>query len=78
LFLSDIPENKECVDENSADFFKRGDVKDLAAKLKFAMENQDFLKELGKNAREQAIDKFEIGSIAKQYEEIYSSLIKQC
>jgi len=78
IVCSDIPENKECVDENSAIFFERGNSVDLANKILYALNNRESLRLLGENARLQAIEKFEIGSIAKQYEETYSSLIKQC
>lgn len=78
IVCSNIPENMECVDENTAIFFERGNSVDLANKILYALNNRESLRLMGENARLQAIEKFEIGSIAKQYEETYSSLIKQC
>ncbi|MDT0689820.1 glycosyltransferase family 4 protein [Salegentibacter sp. F188] len=75
IVCSDIPENMECVDENSAIIFKRGDVKDLTEKVLAVMEDEQKFKALGKNAREIAVGKFDINQIAMEYEKTYGQLI---
>lgn len=75
IVCSDIPENKECVNSQSAVFFKRGDVEDLAKKVIFSMENKMQLEPLGKEARKLAIEKFDIQNIAREYENTYDNIL---
>ncbi|GHA30281.1 capsular polysaccharide biosynthesis protein [Salinimicrobium marinum] len=75
IVCSDIPENMECVDENSAIIFKRGDVKDLTEKVLAAMDNEQKFEVLGKNARKIAAEKFDINQIAMEYEKTYDQVI---
>ncbi|MDT0686564.1 glycosyltransferase family 4 protein [Autumnicola psychrophila] len=75
IVCSDIPENMECVDENSAAIFKRGDIKELTEKVLAVMGGEQKFKALGKNAREIAVAKFDINQIAMEYEKTYDQLI---
>lgn len=75
IVCSDIPENMECVDENSAIIFKRGDVIDLTEKVLAAMDNEQKFEVLGKNARKIAAGKFDINQIAMEYEKTYDQVI---
>lgn len=77
IVASDIGENLECVDEESALIFPKGNIQQLAEKILLALENNSELKRtFGAEARTQAIQKFEIGNISKQYEEFYQELLK--
>lgn len=75
IVCSDIPENMECVDEACALLFERGNSKDLASKIIYALKNENGLKDLGKKARIKAIEEFDIASIAKEYERTYSQIL---
>ncbi|WP_405198349.1 glycosyltransferase family 4 protein [Christiangramia sp. LLG6405-1] len=74
IIASDIGENLECVNEESALIFKKGDVGELSDKIIFALKNFETLKYLGKNAQKQAQQKFDIQSIADQYENLYDKI----
>lgn len=71
IVCSDIPENMECVDKDSAIIFERGNISDLADKIIFALNNENKLCRLGEKARRIALEKFDLESIAQQYEETY-------
>ncbi len=75
IIASNIGENLECVDEKCALIFEKGQVRELADKIKHALHNFSDLKNLGENARKTAEEKFELGSIAKQYEELYEEVV---
>jgi len=74
IVCSNIPENLECVDSESALIFERGESTDIAKKVVYALDHKDQLNNLGRKAREQAIDKFDIRKIAKQYEDFYDKI----
>lgn len=74
IIASNIGENLECVDEKCALIFEKGQVGELADKIKYALHNFSDLKSLGEKARNRAEEKFEIGAIAKQYEELYDRI----
>jgi len=71
IVCSNIPENMECVDKDSAIIFERGNISDLANKVIFALDNEHNLSHLGEEARKIAMEKFDLESIAQQYEETY-------
>lgn len=75
IIASDIGENLECVDERSALIFKKGEVGELADKIIFALENFSELQHMGENARKMAKEKFQIQTIASQYEELYDEIL---
>lgn len=75
IVCSNIPENMECVDKECALFFERGNSSALASKIIYALKNKSELKILGKMARKKAIEKFDIDSIAQEYERTYSQIL---
>lgn len=77
IIASDIGENLECVDKECALIFKKGEVNELADKIKYALKNFPELQYLGKNAQKAAQKKFDIKSIANQYEELYNQVISK-
>jgi len=74
IVCSNIPENMECVDEDSAIIFERGNVQELTKKLLEVMDNKQGYKKLGERAREIAANKFDIDQIASEYEKTYDQL----
>ncbi|WP_300440100.1 glycosyltransferase [Christiangramia sp.] len=73
IVCSDIPENKECVNEESAVFFKSGNIHDLEKKLKLILDApEETLVNIA--AQRQAREKFDVRKIAAEYENIYKSL----
>ncbi len=75
IVCSDIPENMECVNEDSAIIFERGNVQELTKKVLEVMGNEAKYKKLGEKAREIAVNKFDIDQIAQEYEKTYNKLI---
>ena len=75
IVASNIGENLECVDENSAIIFEKGKVDELAQKIIYGLSNYMELKSLCENAQNQAQQKFEIQNIADKYEHLYDRLI---
>lgn len=76
IIASDIPENKECVDEHMAVFHKPGDANDLAKAMLRATELLDWDTRIEK-AYQKAIDQFDIQKIALQYEETYTEVLQK-
>lgn len=76
IIASDIPENLECVDTHSAVIFKKGNIKELASKIQEVLLNWSEFQPLGINARNQALEKFEIRKIVSQYEQAYTSFLE--
>ncbi|MFV9482461.1 glycosyltransferase family 4 protein [Christiangramia sp. ASW11-125] len=74
IIASNIGENLECVNEESALIFEKGNVGELSARIAYALKNFDSLNHLGENAQNQAQEKFEIQSIADQYEDLYDEV----
>ncbi|RKS50587.1 glycosyltransferase involved in cell wall biosynthesis [Gillisia mitskevichiae] len=74
IVASDIGENLECVDENSALVFRKGQIDELAERIIYALKNFSKLQNLGENARMQAQEKFEIQNIANKYEKLYDAV----
>ena len=75
IICSDIPENLECVDKQSAIIFERGNVQELTKKVLEALRNEQKYQLLGKKAREIAVSKFDIDQIALEYEKTYDQLL---
>ncbi len=78
IVCSDIPENQECVDNSTAIFFNRGDVKELTDKVIYALNNKESLGLKGNYAREIALQKFDIKSVAAEYEKTYNMVLNKC
>ncbi|MCS5489030.1 glycosyltransferase family 4 protein [Algoriphagus limi] len=78
IIASEIPMNLEAVESNkSALIFPVCDNKALEKQMLFAIENPEFMYHLGQEARNQAIKRFDIEKIAKQYEETLINLAKK-
>ena len=77
ISCSDIPENLECVDEESAVIFEVGIVSDIVEKISYALGNLDKLRELKSRAQKTAGNKFDINKITHQYEEFYLNRLKK-
>lgn len=75
IVCSDIGENKECVSEKEAVYFKKGVVSDLIEKLHLVIKNEEDYKEMAGKAKTTAIEKFELSSVVGQYNETYKQLI---
>ena len=75
IVVSDIEENLECVNNESAIIFKKGNIIDLSKKILYALQNQDL--NIGAQARMQAAEKFEINAISSKYEQVYKRLISE-
>ncbi|NVJ47561.1 MAG: glycosyltransferase family 4 protein [Cytophagia bacterium] len=78
IIASDIPMNLEAVtDKKSALVFPVKNVHALVGKMLYAIENPDLMVELGNEARSQAIQRFDIEKIAKQYEQTLLKFAEQ-
>jgi len=77
IVCSDIPENMECVNKDSASIFSRGDVEDLTSKILYVLENKNNLQAKREAARQQALSKFDIENISTMYEATYDSILKK-
>lgn len=76
VIMSDIPENLECVTQENALIFRKGDPMDLAEKIRWAVDNRTVMIKKGDQARTLARNKFEINQIVKEYEKTYSDLLR--
>ncbi len=74
IICSDIPENKECVDESMCLFHRVGDSDDLARQLKKALSLEDW-EARTQRAYDFAVEHFNIEKISKEYEEVYQKLL---
>lgn len=71
IIASDIPMNLEAITTNvNALTFPVRNVKELTEKMQHAITHQLEMTELGKNARKEACNRFDIKVIAKQYEAV--------
>ena len=77
IVCSDIPENQECVTPESAIFFERANVPQIAEKITYALKNQENLQDISKEARRVAVEKFDVRKIAREYEETYDMILEK-
>lgn len=75
IIASNIPENLECIDENCAEIFEKGDVNLLVKSLEKAISKKDNMILKAGIAQKKAIENFSISNIAEAYEKTYESLI---
>lgn len=68
--ISNIPENKECLPENTALFFETGNIEEIQNRMEEALRSQDW-NEKTKKAKDYAISYFDINNASKQYEDFY-------
>jgi glycosyltransferase involved in cell wall biosynthesis len=73
IVASAIPENLECVSADSAYLFQKGNVAELTAAIRLALQDQSQAKP--ENAWRRALEKFEISKISDQYETFYDRLL---
>ncbi len=76
IICSDIPENRECVDESMALFHRVGDKSDLVAQMEKAISMTDW-QVRSQKAYEFAVEHFDIQKIAGQYEDVYRQLLNR-
>lgn len=72
--VSSIAENMECLPKNGALFFKPGDIKELSMKMEQSLELNDW-KQRTELAYDNALKKFNIKSISKEYETFYKTIL---
>lgn len=77
IVCSDIPENQECVTPESAIFFERANVPQIAERITYALKNQESLQVIRKEARRMAVEKFDVRKIAREYEDTYDMIIEK-
>jgi glycosyltransferase involved in cell wall biosynthesis len=78
IIASDIPMNKEAVtDGKTALLFKVKDKQQLFESMKKVIADYDDVLILGKNARVEALARFDINIIANQYEAFLKSVVNQ-
>ena len=71
IISSDIPMNLEAVENGkTALIHKLKDVSDIENKMQEMISNYPEMQEMGKRARQTAIEKFDIKNIAQQYEDL--------
>ncbi|WP_289021511.1 glycosyltransferase [uncultured Salegentibacter sp.] len=75
IIASDIPENLECVDENCALIYKKGNVAELAANILKVIKKPEKYQSLGENAQKKAIKKFELAKVVGEYEDFYLNAV---
>jgi len=69
IISSDIPMNLEAVEHNNTALVHRlRDAVDLADKMEYMMDHFDRMQKMGERARNLAFEKYDIKSIARQYE----------
>jgi glycosyltransferase involved in cell wall biosynthesis len=76
IAASAIPENLECIDHASATLFEVSNIDSIAAAMEHMLKNPDLIKVKAELAFQVAIKKFDIRSIARQYESVYDQLLK--
>jgi len=78
IIASDIPMNKEAVtDGKTALLFKVKDKQQLFESMKKVIADYDDVLILGKNARAEALARFDINIIANQYEAFLKSVVNE-
>ncbi|MFZ4672480.1 MAG: glycosyltransferase family 4 protein, partial [Flavobacterium sp.] len=75
IICSDIGENKECVSENEALFFKTHDIEELTSKINLVLNNLKEYKSMAIEAKRAAMTKFELATVVAQYNETYLNLL---
>ena len=75
IVCSDIGENKECVSNKEALYFKKGVVSDLIEKLNLVLKANEDYNVMAANAKNIAMEKFELSSVVGQYNNTYKQLI---
>jgi len=74
VLVSDIPENREAIDDCGVVFRSR-DVQDLEHKLRDLLENEDQILDLRARAKAHVREKYSWERVTDEYEELYYSLL---
>ncbi len=77
IVCSDIPENMECVDKESALIFQVGNVTAISEKLNRGLIQDESYRSKIQKAKEQAQYKFDIHRISQEYEKYYESILRE-
>ncbi|MGI0107066.1 glycosyltransferase [Salinimicrobium sp. WS361] len=77
IIASNIAENLECVDENCALIYEKGNVSELASNIIKVLKNPKTYNFLAKNARRKAIEKFELDKVVTEYENFYLDVLPE-
>jgi glycosyltransferase involved in cell wall biosynthesis len=75
IICSDIGENKECVSESEALFFKTHDIEELTSKINLVLNNPKEYESMAMEAKKAAMTKFELATVVAQYNETYLNLL---
>ena len=75
IICSDIGENKECVSESEALFFKTHDIEELTSKINLVLYNLKEYESMAIEAKKAAMIKFELSTVVAQYNETYLNLL---
>jgi glycosyltransferase involved in cell wall biosynthesis len=70
IIASDISMNLEAISSDNALIFEVQNIAKLANQMLFAIEHPDLMADLGAKARKEAVARFNIEKIAKEYEEL--------
>ena len=77
IICSDIPENKIIFNDLEVLYFKTGDSKDLAKKIKWAFDNYSFMIDRAERAFSKMNNNYQWSDIAHQYDKIFDSLLNE-
>ncbi len=75
IIASDIPENLQVFKEGEVLYFKTKDSRDLAEKIKFAIQNKETMIGIGRKGQEKVYSDYQWDNIAKIYASMYFSVI---
>ncbi|SFN73782.1 glycosyltransferase [Salegentibacter flavus] len=75
IIASNILENLECVDENCALIYEKGNVQELASNILKVLKNPGNYQSMAQNARIKAIEKFELEKVVAEYEKFYLNAV---
>ena len=75
IIASDIPENKQVFGGGEVLYFRMKDERDLADKIKFALENKKEMADFGARCQQRVYSDYTWDKISKLYEAIYNSVI---
>ena len=75
IIASNIPENTQVFEEGEVLYFKVSDSDDLAAKIKFALQNKEKMATYGKRCQEKVYKDYVWHNIANEYADVYKTLM---
>lgn len=75
IICSNIPENLECVDKDSAIIFEKGNIAQLSSCILMVLKDPNKFRYLGEAARVKAQEKFELAGIVSAYEKFYQKIL---